>query len=111
MLLEKLLGLAIKARFLDDQTGILKQHDRRLLAIGKYYENGVLKHEAISIRLVLNKLIYNTTISVGTDARTCVVFPSEPSGPHEPRAAATDQIEAKKLYMPTNQLANRSKDE
>ncbi|WP_303907371.1 hypothetical protein [Thiohalomonas denitrificans] len=85
MLLEKLLSLAIKARFLDDQTGILKDYDRRLLTIGKYYENGALKDDEISIRLVLNKLIHNRTISVGTDALTCVIFPADASAPPESR--------------------------
>jgi hypothetical protein len=85
VLIEKLLNLAIKARFLDDQTGILKEKDRRLLSIGRYYESGTPKDDAICIRLALNKLVHHKTIFVSNDSHQCIIFPVASSAPSENR--------------------------
>ena len=63
LLIEKLLSIAVKVRFLDDQSGILKKYDRELASLGVVHvQDG--EEEPIGIRVSLNKLIHHTTISV-----------------------------------------------
>ncbi|MGH8061515.1 MAG: hypothetical protein ACREO7_05820 [Pseudoxanthomonas sp.] len=74
LLIEKLLAAAIKTRFLDDKTSILKAKDRRLLTIGRYFENGVPNDQVICIRHALNKLVHHQSISIAVVPSTVNVF-------------------------------------
>lgn len=64
LLIEKLLSLAIKVRFLDDRMGLLRRFGRDLLTIGRYYNDGVLDDDGVTIREALNKLIHHDSIEV-----------------------------------------------
>lgn len=75
-LTERLLSVAIKTRFLDDQTDLLKQRDRRQILIGKYTEDGLERNADICIRLALNKLVHHDHIAVRVEDWGCIVMPS-----------------------------------
>lgn len=64
VLIEKLLAMSIKLRFLDDRTSLLKLHDRNLLTLGKYFEDELRTLDGICIRMALNKLVHHQTIRV-----------------------------------------------
>jgi hypothetical protein len=91
-LIERLLAMAIKTRFLDDQTGLLKEKDRRQILIGKYFDGGVEKNEEICIRLALNKLVHHDKIAVRVENWGAIVVGHKdeqapgmkliPPGPH-----------------------------
>jgi hypothetical protein len=87
-LVENLLSVAIKTRFLDDQTGLLKAKDRRLLTIGRYFENGVANDKDICIRHALNKLVHYESIQVSVSPRTSVVTPTAATTPASVRLIA-----------------------
>lgn len=72
ILIEKLLGLAAKVRFLDDRTGVVKRFDRKLHTIGRHYIDGN-EVDDLSIRTALNKLIHHQKISVGTEDQSVIV--------------------------------------
>lgn len=75
ILIEQLLALAVKLRFLDDKTGLVKKYDRKLRTMGDLsVENE--KPEGIDIRTALNKLIHHKTISVIADDKSVVVVGS-----------------------------------
>ena len=78
-LVESLLALAVKARFLDDRESILRAGDRRLRAIGRYYENGTAKDSAVCIREALNKLVHHQSLQISTDTVSCWVVGAEGS--------------------------------
>jgi hypothetical protein len=69
LLIERLLTLAAKVRFLDDQSGILRTYDRKLRTIGKFTVGGKDASDELSIRLALNKVIHHRQISVTTEDR------------------------------------------
>jgi hypothetical protein len=73
ILIEKLLILAIKIRFLDDKIKILEQFGRENAGIGKYVE-GNKENNKVTIRLALNKLIHHESISVKTEDRNIFVL-------------------------------------
>ena len=73
LLMEKLLAISIKVRFLDDSTDLLKKFDRRIITIGKYTEDGVDCKSEICIRNVLNKLVHHKTIDVSIQLRDIFV--------------------------------------
>lgn len=64
VLIEKLLAMSIKLRFLDDRTNLLELHDRNLLTLGKYFEDDLRTLDGICIRMALNKLVHHQTIRV-----------------------------------------------
>jgi hypothetical protein len=76
LLIERLLALAVKVRFLDDQSGILRVHDRKTPAIGRFTVEGNDSSDELSIRLALNKLIHHRAIGVTTEDRNVWVIPS-----------------------------------
>ncbi|WP_141104353.1 hypothetical protein [Noviherbaspirillum denitrificans] len=92
-LIERLLSIAIRTRFLDDRTKLLKLKDRRQILIGRYTEDGVEKASEVCIRLALNKLVHHNSISVAVEDFSCIVvvpiepYPSDmkliPAGPHK----------------------------
>lgn len=84
LLIEKLLSLAIKVRFLDDRMGLLRRFGRDLLTIGRYYNDGVLDDDGVTIREALNKLIHHDSIEVHIEEVTAHVvgissLPAEPA--------------------------------
>ena len=64
LLIEKLLGIAIKARFLDDKTQLLKTRARSQILIGKYFVDGTRSAESLPLRECLNKIVHYETIDV-----------------------------------------------
>lgn len=92
-LIERLLSIAIRTRFLDDRTELLKLRDRRQVLIGRYTEGEVERAGEVCIRLALNKLVHHDKISVTVEDFSCIVLASiepEPSdmklisvGPHK----------------------------
>jgi len=86
-LIERLLAMAIKTRFLDDQTGLLKEKDRRQILIGKYFEGGVEKDDEICIRLALNKLVHHDKIAVRVEEWGAIVV-----GMRDPQPPGTKLI-------------------
>jgi hypothetical protein len=80
-LVEGLLSIAIKLRFLDDQTDLLKQKDRRQKLIGKYTEDGLEKTDDICVRLALNKLVHHDSIKVRVDDWSGIVVSRDDEEP------------------------------
>jgi hypothetical protein len=72
ILIEKLLGLAAKVRFLDDRTEVVKKHDRKLRTIGIHYIDGK-ETDDVGIRTALNKLIHHQRISIETEEKSILV--------------------------------------
>lgn len=73
ILIEKLLALAAKIRFLDDRNEVVKRFDRKLHAIGKHCIDGK-EVDDVCIRTALNKLIHHRSISVGTEDKSVIVI-------------------------------------
>lgn len=78
VLIEKLLAIAIKTRFLDDKNQLLKIKARGQILIGKYFICGARSEDILSIRECLNKLVHYKTIEVKVQPwKTTVLIPIE----------------------------------
>lgn len=73
-LIEKILAMSIKLRFLDDRTDLLRVHDRKSILIGKYFEDDVHIDAGLGIRAALNKLVHHMKISVTVEQRNTTVL-------------------------------------
>lgn len=84
--IESLLSIAIKTRFLDDQINLLRANERKNPLIGRYFEDGVEQPQSVSIRYALNKLVHHKTIALAIKPWTCFVVDVDPTphagGPH-----------------------------
>ena len=78
VLIEKLLGIAIRTRFLDDKNQLLKLKARSQILIGKYFVCGTRSEDILTIRECLNKLVHYKTIEVNVQPwKTTVLVPIE----------------------------------
>jgi hypothetical protein len=84
LLIEKLLAIAIKTRFLDDKTQLLQTKARSQILIGKFFEDGKRKEDALSMRECLNKIVHYGTIHVDVQSWQAIVLDTnEPILPNE----------------------------
>lgn len=77
-IIERLLAIAIKTRFLDDRTKLLDR-DRRLNLIGRYTEDKAECADKISIRTALNKLVHHDKIEIVVASWSAIVVATENS--------------------------------
>ena len=73
VVIESLLSIAIKTRFLDDQTNLLRANERENPLIGRYFEDGIEQPQVVSIRYALNKLVHHKTIALAIKPWSCFV--------------------------------------
>lgn len=95
---ERLLAMAVKLRFLDDQLSILDR-DRRLPFIGSYVGDGVERAERVSVREALNKLIHHDRMDVRVEERGAIVLESLKPDPSSERAIAPGRHQGKRVII------------
>lgn len=98
-IIERLLSVAIKTRFLDDQTKLLKQKDRRNILIGKYTEDGIEKSGEICIRAALNKLVHHDKIEVEVKNWRCIAVETVDIAPQGTKSIPTGSHEGKRVIV------------
>lgn len=76
ILIEKILALSIKYRFLDDRVSLLNNYDRKHPRLGKYTIDDK-KVEEIRVRTVLNKIIHHQNISLTVEHQNVTVLNTE----------------------------------
>ena len=98
-LIERLLSIAIRTRFLDDRTELLKLKDRRQILIGRYTEGGVEKDSEVCIRLALNKLVHHDKISVTVEDFSCIVVAQIEPEPSDMKLIAAGRHKGKRVIV------------
>jgi hypothetical protein len=84
LLIEKLLSVSVRVRFLDDRTQVLLRNDRKSQNIGYYSERAGVRAGKIDIRQALNKILHHDSLLLTVDERLISVFPS-PTPTLEPK--------------------------
>ncbi len=74
LIIEKLLAVAIKVRFLDEKTQILKSRDRAIPSAGKVESAG--GEIGVGLREALNKIIHHEEIELSSVESNTTVVPS-----------------------------------
>ena len=77
ILIEKILALSIKYRFLDDRMSLIKDYDRKISSLGKYIIDGEQLNKA-SVREALNKIIHHNEIELIIKQKRQVVVKGVP---------------------------------
>jgi hypothetical protein len=98
-LIEQLLSIAIRTRFLDDQTKLLKRKDRRQPLIGRYTEGGIEKASEVCIRHALNKLVHHDTISVSVEDVRIIAVATIDSGPSSTKLIPAGQHKGQRVIV------------
>ena len=99
VLIERILSIAIRTRFLDDQAELLKQKDRRQRLIGHYTEDGIEKASEVCIRHALNKLVHHDTIAVTVDDVTIIAMGTTDPEPPDMRLIKPGLHERKRVIV------------
>lgn len=108
-LIEKILSIAIKIRFLDDKIKILREKDRNNLAIGKLYIENEKEEENINIRFALNKLIHHEKISIKTESLNIFVAQNIKDENPEPIQIPSGKYEEIQVLINTEGHHNKKK--